>query len=154
MDILIIEHGVQQYRWEETFLRGHGLLITIKGTNNGSIQDTTEWDTVERECDRILLSCALFLLVWYDVGVSVCKNTFQCHFLDILVLMAQQLWTESIIFYVCLNPDMIRKKTPAFRANLWSSLKNREDRYADVDFASYLVIQLTKAPLQVDRARV
>lgn len=74
--------------------------MTIKGTNNGSIQDTTEWDTVERECDRILFTSALLLLVRYDVGVSVCENTFQRHLLDVLVLMAQQLQTDSIIFYV------------------------------------------------------
>lgn len=30
----------------------------------------------------------------------------------------------------------------------------REDNYVDVDFASYLVIQLTEAPLQVNGARV
>lgn len=49
---------------------------------------------------------------------------------------------------------MVRKKKVAFRANLGSSLEIREDHYADVDFASYLVIQLTEAPLQVEGARV
>lgn len=31
---------------------------------------------------------------------------------------------------------------------------DREDDYTEVDFASYLVIQLTEAPLQVEGARV
>lgn len=75
--------------------------MIIKSPNNGSIQDIEKWDTVERKCDHILLSCPRFLLVWHDVGVSVGKNTFQHHSLDILVLMAQQLWTDTSIFYVC-----------------------------------------------------
>lgn len=47
-----------------------------------------------------------------------------------------------------------KEKNLVFRANLWSSLENRESHYVDVDFAFYLVIQLNEAPLQVDGARV
>lgn len=65
--------------------------MIIRGTNNGSIQDTEKWDTVERDRDLRLLPCPRFLLVWHYVGVSVGENTFQSHSLDILVLMAQQL---------------------------------------------------------------
>lgn len=123
--------------------------ITIKGTNNGSIQDTTEWDTVERERGRIPFTGALLLLVRYDVGVSVRKNTVQRHLLDVLVLMAQQLRTDSIIFYVEALTDMGRKKMVPSEQTC-----DRDDDYTEVDLASYLVIQLTEAPLQVEGARV
>lgn len=45
-------------------------------------------------CPSLQVVKVVFLLVWHYVGVFVCENTFQCHSLDLLVLMAEQLKTE------------------------------------------------------------
>ncbi len=45
-------------------------------------------------CPSLKVVTVVFLLVRYYVGVFVCENTFQCHSLDLLVLMAEQLKTE------------------------------------------------------------
>lgn len=45
-------------------------------------------------CPSLKVVKVVLLLVRYYVEVFVCENTFQCHSLDLLVLMAEQLKTK------------------------------------------------------------
>ena len=49
----------------------------------------------EFSCPSFRVITVLFLLVWYNVWVFVCENTFQGHSLNLLVLMAEQLKTHT-----------------------------------------------------------
>lgn len=95
----------------------------------------------KRYCIFVILSIskgvqAVFLLVWYYVGVFVCESTFQHHSLDLLVLMAEQLKTERhgekyVMLVWCLRkfatltfpklpePICIAEDALVFTAQLW-----------------------------------
>lgn len=86
----------------------------------------------------------VFLLIWYDAGVFVCENTLQCHSLNLMVLVAEQLKTEAEIhcYRYCIF-------------YLFQKLKSTQTFHRTGFIQQvYLVVELSETTLQVERSRV